>query len=183
MEPDRYMKLTFDSGCHAPSAVCIADGPGNFKLNNYHLTRMKRCYHRPWPSKQKEGLRWFEIAAFTSKHVYRRFGVFFGLALWGFFLTFFLTKPLVIIFRVRLVEPRWRCRTPEKFKPIKAVAGWLGFLFFLFFLLFGCLCLKRNLHTQAKSPYHFSKPAEFTEIHDYLPYSITCALIVIPPDG
>lgn len=31
-----------------------------------------------------------------------------------------------------------------------------------------CLCLQRNLHTEAKAPYHLGKPAEFTEIHDYL---------------
>lgn len=31
-----------------------------------------------------------------------------------------------------------------------------------------CLCLQRNLSTQAKAPYHFGKAAEFTEIHDYL---------------
>lgn len=31
-----------------------------------------------------------------------------------------------------------------------------------------CLCLQRNLYTEAKAPYHFGKAAEFTEIHDYL---------------
>lgn len=30
-----------------------------------------------------------------------------------------------------------------------------------------CLCLWRNLYTEAKAPYHLGKPAEFTEIHDY----------------
>lgn len=49
----------------------------------------------------------------------------------------------------------------------------------------GTVCAPQtNPYTEAKAPYHFGKPADFTEIHDYLliqlyPISLSSHLTVL----
>lgn len=79
------------------SAVCIIGGPGNFKLNNYHLTTLKGWYHCPWPRKQ----RWFSLNwahTHAHQHTFKHVCCLFPSVL------FIQPAHLRVIFRVRLCD-------------------------------------------------------------------------------